>query len=78
MEERPYGPQGWRQVIGDVTCGIEEMARTAGKGGGDPNEIGSVEISWGREKRKREELLLNGFLKLFEELRWSEDLYFAV
>ena len=31
--------------------GIGEMAR---QGEGDPNEIVSVEISWGREKRERQ------------------------
>lgn len=38
-------------MIADLGLGIGEMAR---QGEGDPNEIVSVEISWGKEKRERQ------------------------
>ena len=63
------------KIIANFGLRIGETAR---KDQGDPSEIGPIDISRGREKRESEELILDGPLKLFEELRWSEDLYFAI
>ena len=53
-ESRRQRTEDRRQLwISDWGLGIGEMAR---QGEGDPNEIVSVQISWGREKREREEL----------------------
>jgi hypothetical protein len=43
---------GQRERKNNFGLGIEN---TAGKGQGDPSEIGPINISRGREKREREE-----------------------